>query len=100
MTSVPESFDMDTGEGSSGQFDDMPASDGGYETIEQLPDAEDHGVDPTVAKVDYWLGAGASQEIASMCIDADLSPDEDMSPSSVKGNLCASATHGCRTMPT
>ena len=91
MTSMPESFDMDTGEGSSGQFDDMPASDGGYETIEQLPDAEDQGVDPTVAEVDYWLGAGASQEIASMCVDADLSPDEDISPSSVEGNLRASA---------
>ena len=69
----------------------MPASDGGYETIEQLPDAEDQGVDPTVAEVDYWLGAGASQEIASMCVDADLSPDEDISPSSVEGNLRASA---------
>ncbi|EDR06065.1 uncharacterized protein LACBIDRAFT_329158 [Laccaria bicolor S238N-H82] len=91
MTSVPESFDMDTGKGSSGQFDDMPASDGGYETIRPLPDAEDHEVDPTMAEVDYWLGAGASQEIASMCVDADLSPDEDISPSSVEGNPRASA---------
>ncbi|EDR05736.1 uncharacterized protein LACBIDRAFT_329285 [Laccaria bicolor S238N-H82] len=91
MTSVPESFDMDTGEGSSGQFDDMPASDGGYETIGLLPDAEDHEVDSTMAEVDYWLGAGASQEITSMCVDADLSPDEDISPSSVEGNPRASA---------
>ena len=82
---------MDTGEKSSGQFDDLPASDGVCETIKQGPDAEDNGVDSAVAEVDYWLGAGASQEIASMCVDAELSPDEDMSPSSVEGHLRASA---------
>ena len=57
ITSAPESFDMDTGEGSSGQFDDLPASDGVCETIEQGPDTEDNGVDSAVAEVDYWLGA-------------------------------------------
>ena len=89
-TSTSDAVDMDTGEGSSGQFDDTPPSDVGYETTEQIPDADDHGVDPTLAEVDYWLGAGASQDIASMCVDADLSLDEDASPSSVEGNVRAS----------
>ena len=89
-TSAPESFDMDTGEGSSGQFNDHLASDAGYETLEQVPDTDDNGVDQAAAEVDYWLGAGASQEIASMCVDAELSPDEDLSPSSVEEHLRAS----------
>jgi len=44
----------------------------------------DSVVDPTTAEVKHWLGPGASDDIASMCIDAALTPEDDMAPSSVE----------------
>ncbi|EDR03521.1 uncharacterized protein LACBIDRAFT_331573 [Laccaria bicolor S238N-H82] len=44
----------------------------------------DSVVDHTTAEVDHWLGAGASDDIASMCVDAALTPEDDTTPSSVE----------------
>jgi len=44
----------------------------------------DSVIDPTTAEVEHWLGPGASDDIVSMCIDAALTPEDDMAPSSVE----------------
>ena len=40
-------------------------------------------LESAAAQVDYWLGPGASDDIASMCVDAELSPEEDFVGSSM-----------------
>jgi hypothetical protein len=46
----------------------------------------DHVLDPTTAEIEYWLGPGASDDIASMYVDAPLTPEpeDDTAPSSVE----------------
>ena len=55
-------------------------------------DTSDNIVDPTTAEVDYWLGPGASDDIASMCVDAALTPEDDTAPSSVE-DFAAMTSH-------
>jgi hypothetical protein len=71
------------------QSEAPPVSDSEHEALEQLgrndvpPDA--------VAQLEYWLGPGASDDIASMCVDAELSPDKDFMRSSVDEEVLSAA---------
>lgn len=71
------------------QTDVPPVSDSEHEALEQL--GRNDVLPDAAAELEHWLGPGASNDIASMCVDAELSPDEDFMRLSVDEELLSTA---------
>ena len=71
------------------QTDVPPVSDSEHEALEQL--GRNDVLPDAAAELEHWLGPGASDDIASMCVDAKLSPDKDFMRLSVDEELLSTA---------